>query len=742
MLHLKKAKNLVNIFLKTYQIIYNNVKNSHIWTSKATRLQFLDYFIKENNHKYIRSSPVVPFCDPTVAFVNAGMNQFKGVFLGRQEPIYPRVANSQKCVRVGGKHNDLNVVGTDGYHHTFFEMLGNWSFGDYFKKEACELAWKLLTGPYKLPSSALYVTYFGGDKYLQLEPDLECKEIWLSLGVPDDHIIPFGLKDNFWEMGTSGPCGPCTEIHIDHTMSTLNRRSHVNKDLPDLTELWNIVFIQYNRDENGKISLLPKTHIDTGMGLERLTAILQKKDSNYDTDVFSGLFKIIKKNCPSLPEYESKFGVDDTKGLNTAYRILTDHARTVTVCLADGMIPEQNQKLRRILRKCLHLSETVFKNEYKLLNDLSYGVAENLGEFFPEIHKNMKQIQDIITFEQEIYKQIRETASKDWAIILQTEPRLKKLNITEMPGLIAAFNDLYYSGVDSITPEFAFRMYDTHGLDLETITQFAQVLELPFESESLKKELEATRSKTKENYLYNSELIKMTEVLKIPKTDDGSKYKYRKDKNYIFKNIEVTVLKIIKNNEFVNQINENDECYLILDKTNLYTEAGGQFSDTGIIKFNQTEFKITDVLNINGYIFHKGSINTENIKLGDQGILSVDKEHRLKLMCNHTATHLLNAAIKNILKVTTCQKSSTVKEKELNFDVGIYGKKLTVTDIENIENFVRKIIKNQNNVETKLINSQELLGLDNVTLIPGEVYPEEGIRLINITDKNLNLTSW
>lgn len=258
--------------------------------------------------------------------------QFKNIFLGKETAPAPSVANSQKCIRIGGKHNDLNIVGADGYHHTFFEMLGNWSFGGYGKREACELAFNLLTGPYGLNPNRLYVTYFGGDD--TMTPDLECREIWKQIGISPDRILPFGKSDNFWEMGSSGPCGPCTEIHYDH-ISERNRASAVNQGLPDLTELWNLVFIQCNRGHDGSIINLPQTYIDTGMGFERLCAILQEKRSNYDTDLFLPIFEAVQRSANS-PPYQGRF---DSK-IDCDYRILADHARMVTACIADGMFPD------------------------------------------------------------------------------------------------------------------------------------------------------------------------------------------------------------------------------------------------------------------------------------------------------------------------------------------------------------------------------------------------------------------
>lgn len=271
------------------------------------------------------------------------MNQFKPIFLGTADPqselaCYRRVVNSQKCVRAGGKHNDLEDVGRDVYHHTFFEMLGNWSFGDYFKEKACGMAWELLTQVYEIPKDRLYVTYFGGDASLGLSADEESKEIWLSLGVPPSHVLPFHLKDNFWEMGNTGPCGPCTEIHYDHVGSGRNAAALVNQGSPDVVEIWNLVFMQYSREADGSLRQLPQHHVDTGMGLERLLTVLQKKRSNYDTDLFTPILDAIHKGCGG-PSYQGLVGEADTGGVNMAYRVVADHARTLSVCIADGVYP-------------------------------------------------------------------------------------------------------------------------------------------------------------------------------------------------------------------------------------------------------------------------------------------------------------------------------------------------------------------------------------------------------------------
>ncbi|KAF5280436.1 hypothetical protein FQR65_LT03245 [Abscondita terminalis] len=735
--HIKQLK-----YLLDKGIIHNSKRNISKYldkdrSSKAIRQCFLNYFINDHCHEFVRSSPVIPLHDATVPFVNAGMNQFKGIFLGTRSAQYKTVANSQKCIRVGGKHNDLNVIGLDGYHHTFFEMLGNWSFGNYFKEEAIQLAWKLLTEHYKISKELLYVTYFGGDSCLGIEPDLESKHFWRKIGVSEDRILPFGSKDNFWEMGPSGPCGFCTEIHIDR-LGTVNRGKFVNKGLQDLTELWNLVFIQYNRKCDGSIEELPEKHVDTGMGLERLTAVLQGTLSNYDTDLFSTIFKGIEKICKDVPKYGGKFGESDWDQLDTNYRILADHARMVTVCLADGMIPDQNQKLKKIMRKVFYLSENVFKKDRGLLKELSNYVVESLGYAYPELEKNISQIHDIIAYEEDAYKLVQANSAKEWKRIIDQHPKLTDFDILEMPGLPAAYKELCSTLKNKISPELSFKLYDTYGLDEDTIVKLSQALNYEFNLQQFRKELENAKIKSKElNSIKSNRVIDLLVKENVNFTDDKYKYDYeKKDDVYRFPPIQARLLQVISHNVLSTDLVPRVSSTIVLDKTNLYSPAGGQISDSGLLQFRNGVFQITNTDNVNGYVFHHGILqHNESIPVGSEGILKVDFNFRLDCMRNHTATHLVNSFLKRI-KTVTCQKSSKVTSKYLNFDVGIFNDKLTMDEIDKIEKEINALIGKSIRVEVFKVDGCNLHELENLICIPGEVYPASGVRIIEIKESD------
>lgn len=759
--------------------MYNSAKKlQRVLTAREIRKTFIDYFTVNHEHKFVRSSPVVPFCDPTVAFVNAGMNQFKSVFLGTAAAPNKRVVNSQKCVRVGGKHNDLAVVGQDGYHHTFFEMLGNWSFGDYFKREACSMAIELLRGPYNIDMERLYVTYFAGDKLLGIPPDLECVEIWRSLGFPSERILPFGCKENFWEMGATGPCGPCTEIHIDHTpgsgLSTVEQRAKlVNAGRPDLTELWNLVFIQYNRNADGTITELPAQHVDTGMGFERLTALLQNKSSNYDTDLFTPLFDGIQ-TLSKAPIYAGSFPDSHNSALlDTSYRILADHARMVTTCLADGMLPDQNQKLRRILRKALSISEQVFTNE-NLLSQLVPIVAETLGEAYPEIAAKQQSVIDLIAHEQEVYKNLRESSSKAFAEVLTEFPKLDDIDLMECPGFVPAYREFQVQRSNfpnnTIPGVFLYKLTDTYGLTEESFLKLAELENMNCDLDRYRAELALAKLRTKQPQRRGNSDLELQQHIaeaqaqltkRLPPTDNSHKYIYSYDtqsESYKIPRLKSRVLGLLENDTEVtrtlgDQLRPTlDILSIVTADSNFYYESGGQQSDLGqlLVKNKhkpeeQQQLDILDVKHLNDCVVHVCCLTTPakdfELAVGDEVQLKVDTKQRQLNMCHHTATHLLNAAIRLLFNKVTYQVSSSVNSEQCKLEVGLLGTRVQKTDVQQIEDLINRAICSATPVKVQEISAADVLQQNDITIIPGEVYPEHGLRLINVQCPELNLSS-
>ncbi|KAI6172325.1 Alanine--tRNA ligase [Aphelenchoides besseyi] len=429
-----------------------------ITSAADVRKTFIEYFKKKHDHVYYPSSSVIPSDDDLILFTNAGMNQFKPIFQGIVDPSsdlgkLKRVVNTQKCIRAGGKHNDLEEVGKDVYHHTFFEMLGNWSFGDYFKKEICNWAWELLIEKYKIPSEHLYITYFGGNKDAGLGPDLDSKQIWLDIGVPESRILPFGMKDNFWEMGEVGPCGPCSEIHYDR-IGGRDASSLVNADDPMVVEIWNLVFIEFNREKNGRLEFLPQKHIDCGLGLERLVAVIQGKTSNYDTDIFQPIFRAIQMGS-GVREYTGKVGSDDTDGIDMAYRLIADHVRTLTISLSDGGRPGSTDRgyvIRRILRRAVQYSSEKLNAKAGFLSSLVPTVIDTLSDAFPELNRDPETVIQIINDEEALFLK---TINRG-RIRFQEALKCLKSDETKFPS------------------EVAWRLHDTYGLPVDLTRLMAE----------------------------------------------------------------------------------------------------------------------------------------------------------------------------------------------------------------------------------------------------------------------------
>lgn len=614
-------------------------------TSYEIRQQFFDFF-KNKEHRYVQSAPVVPYNDPTLLFTNAGMNQFKDVFLGEGTREYSRAVDTQKCIRVSGKHNDLEEVGKDTYHHTFFEMLGNWSFGDYYKKEAIRWAWELLTEVWKLPKERMWVTVYTTDD--------EAFEYWKSeTDIKHDHILRFGEKDNFWEMGDTGPCGPCSEIHINLSDDYDNPK-YVNADVPECIEIWNLVFIQYNRDEEGTLHNLSAKHVDTGMGFERIVAVLQNKNSNYDTDIFTLLINKISELSKIKYEGDNQIPM----------RVISDHIRALTFAIGDGAIPGNEGRsyvLRRILRRAARYGRKINLKDpfmYKLVDVLVY----QMKEVFPEIEEKQKNIEEIIKAEEEGFNA---TLDRGIELFEQISERVIK------------------EGKKTISGDDVFKLYDTFGFPVDLTNIMADEKNLKIDEERFKalmeKQRERARKSTKE---------KMASVnVAAGKFEDLDFGKLEKT--------EFTGYDELKTDdaEVVGVKNESNQSYVILDKTPFYPESGGQIDDKGKLVIEDNAFEVKELAKVNDQIIHIVD-KPEKVYLEKGMRLSaqVDEKRRWHIMRNHSATHFLHAALREVLGNHVQQSGSYVGPDRLRFDF-THFKKLSEEETAQIETLVNEKLR-------------------------------------------------
>ncbi|CCF58392.1 hypothetical protein KAFR_0E02390 [Kazachstania africana CBS 2517] len=687
------------------------------WTATNVRNTFLNYF-NSKEHKFIKSSPVVPFDDPTLLFANAGMNQYKPIFLGTVDPAsefytLKRAYNSQKCVRAGGKHNDLEDVGKDSYHHTFFEMLGNWSFGDYFKTDAIHYAWDLLTNVYGIPKDRLYVTYFEGDAKQGLEADEEARQLWRDVGVPEDHILPGNAKDNFWEMGDQGPCGPCSEIHYDR-IGGRNAASLVNQDDPDVLEVWNLVFIQYNRESDGSLKSLPAKHIDTGMGFERLVSVLQDVRSNYDTDVFQPLFAKIQE-ITGARSYTGKFGDEDKDNIDTAYRVLADHVRTLTFALADGGVPNNEGRgyvLRRILRRGARYARKYMNYPIgNFFSTLAPTLIEQVKDIFPELTKDPSFLFEILDEEE-----------ASFAKTLDRGERLFEKYATTASQTTSK----------TLDGKQVWRLYDTYGFPVDLTELMAEEQGLKIDGPGFEKaKQESYEASKRGGKKGGSDLIKLNvhelnelNEENVAKTDDKAKYGTE--------NIEGTILKLHDGSNFVNEISEPGKKYgIILDKTCFYAEQGGQEYDTGKIVIDDVaEFNVENVQLYNGFVFHTGSLEEGKLSVGDKIIAAYDELRRFPIKNNHTGTHILNLALKETLGNDVDQKGSLVAPEKLRFDFS-HKKALTIDELRDVEKISNQQIKDNLTVYYKDVPLDLAKQISSVRAVFGETYPDP-VRVVSV----------
>ncbi|XP_076135058.1 alanine--tRNA ligase, mitochondrial [Alosa pseudoharengus] len=700
------------------------------YSSKWVRRKFIDFFKEQHGHRVVPSSPVRPRGDPSLLFVNAGMNQFKPILLGAADPrsemaSYRRVVNSQKCVRAGGKHNDLEDVGRDVYHHTFFEMLGNWSFGDYFKEEACSMAWRLLTKEYGIPPERLYVSYFGGDAASGLPVDEETREIWRSLGVRGERLLPFGMCDNFWEMGDVGPCGPCTEIHYDH-VGGREASALVNADSPELVEIWNLVFMQYNREPDGSLRPLPQQSVDTGMGLERLVTVLQGQQSNYHTDLFSPVLTAIHQ-CSGVAAYRGRTGEMDDGKVDMAYRVVADHVRTLSVCIADGVYPGMTGAelvLRRILRRAVRYFSEVLQAPQGSLASLVPTVAHILGDAYPELHKETERIMDVINENEDHFLSALRQGRR---VIDRTLDKMAAYETTFPAPVAWSLHRNLGFPLDLVQ-----LMLEERGKGLDT--QHLQQLE---QQERERAQVQAQADDSVE--LIDVHSLAQLQKEGVPHTDDSPKYHYslRHDGKYVFPACRAAVLALYgvapgaAAAGLLDAVHEGQSCRVLLDRTCFYSQQGGQEHDLGYMTKDGLQdvlFPVEDVQLVGGYVLHQITA-TETLRKGDHVQLHIDEAQRLACMVKHTATHVLNFALRQLLGGGVAQRGSHVSAHRLRFDFSVKAS-LSVSELQQVEDLLQQIIQEDLQVHTQevpLALANQIPGLRTVD----EVYPDP-VRVVSV----------
>lgn len=614
--------------------------------SDVIRQRFLKFF-NEKGHQIVDSAPLVIKNDPTLMFTNAGMNQFKDYFLGNKIAKNKRVTDTQKCLRVSGKHNDLEEVGMDTYHHTMFEMLGNWSFGDYFKKEAIEWAWELLTDVYKLPKDRIYVSIFGGDESEKLALDKEAYDYWAKI-IDQDRIVNGSKKDNFWEMGETGPCGPCSEIHIDLRPDVdrlkVDGKSLVNEDHPQVVEIWNLVFMEFNRLASGELQPLPSKHVDTGMGFERLCMAIQGKQSNYETDVFTPLINSIANKS------DVKYGEDEKT--DVALRVISDHIRAISFAISDGQLPSNTGAgyvIRRILRRAVRYGYTFLNLKEPFMYDLVIQLANQFKDVFPELIKQQEFVSKVIKEEEISFLRTLENGLKRLDNILKTEDKL-------------------------ISGELTFELYDTYGFPLDLTSLIARENGLSIDEEGFKVEMQKQKNRSKADA--------------EKETGDWIVLNDAEEAEFVGYDSLETEAQVLRYRTIVEK--KKEKYQLVLNRTPFYAESGGQVGDTGYIESNGEKTSVVDTRKENDLTIHFVDKLPSNIEGDFKCIVNASK--RQLIVNNHSATHLLHAALRQILGNHVEQRGSLVNEKALRFDFSHFSK-MTDDEISEVERIVNTKIR-------------------------------------------------
>lgn len=655
-------------------------------TASEVRAKFLEFF-EQKGHKIVPSAPIVLKDDPTLMFTNAGMNQFKDYFLGTQEAEVKRITDTQKCLRVSGKHNDLEEVGVDTYHHTMFEMLGNWSFGDYFKKEAIEWSWELLVDVYGLPVDRLYVTVFEGDASDGLEEDSEAYDFWNGI-VSEDKILKCSKKDNFWEMGEQGPCGPSSEIHIDLRpqleIDAQPGAALVNADHDQVIEIWNLVFIQYNRKANGSLDSLPSKHVDTGMGFERLCRVIQGKSSNYDTDIF----------MPMINEVEKLSGITYGKNLQNdiAIRVIVDHVRALTFAIADGQLPSNTGAgyvIRRILRRAIRYGFTFLKQEEAFIYSLVDILSDQFEHVFPEVSSQKDFIKKVVQEEEKSFL------------------RTLKSGISRMEALIS---EAEASGKKVIDGKIVFELYDTYGFPVDLTGLIARENDMSIDEAGFRSEMEVQKNRSRSASESSS--------------DDWVDVAIGSEVEFVGYDLTETETRLLRYREVKDK--KGTKYQLVLEKTPFYAESGGQVGDRGMLLFGDEKIPILSTLKENNLIIHLSDKLPTNLEGNVSARIDITK--RLATTNNHSATHLLQSALREVLGDHITQKGSLVNEKQLRFDFSHFSK-LEKEEISAVERIVNEKIRSNIQLnEQRNVPVQQALD-SGATALFGEKYGDE-VRVI------------
>ena len=708
------------------------------WTGNKVRSTFLKFFA-ERGHRVVRSSSLVPHHDPTLLFTNAGMNQFKDVFLGLEQRDYKRATTCQKCVRAGGKHNDLENVGFTNRHHTFFEMLGNFSFGDYFKKEAIAFAMELVTSRewYGVPLEKLYFTVFGGAEVSPgntLGVDSEAADLWKAIGAPEARVVAIpGLKENFWAMGDTGPCGPCSELHYDMGPAasdpgfTHSGACEFPCDCGRYVEIWNLVFMQFNRDASGNLNPLPKPSVDTGMGLERMTAVLEAVISNFDTDLFQPLKDEASRLTGISPGKTDEDGHPYwDQDAEISLRIIADHSRAATFLISDGVIPSNEGRgyvLRKIINRALLNAGRAGESVISVLPAMAKTIAEQMEDTYPELFQNLSSISASLRTESERY--IRTTKSglgklnEEIAGIWHKEEEWRK---TQPGAMVRA--------VGSLSGDVAFKLYDTYGLQRDLIDEAARLGRMEVDWAQFETAMQEQRERGRASWKGAHKEAASPVYSKLAQT-----HKTEPDFYFGTKTRDAHIESIVTKDGAVNEIKAGTVAEVVLDRTSIYSESGGQVADTGAFYDNSESLQLADVRGayypVTGLIAHR-IVAKEDLHVGDHIATIADPERRVRDMRNHTATHLLNAALRTILGTHVKQAGSLVAPDHLRFDFSHFAP-VDPGELAEIEQQVNEEIRKNLEMRTDIMNIDDALASGALAFF-GDKYPEANVRVVTIPD--------